>query len=251
MLGKYHVLIALLLTSPFLVYIIKNYNVLQLFTILSILIFLIGLVIGSLLPDAVDAGDTYLNHIRLFKSKGIIRRTIYFLSFIFPIASKITRWTLKPLTWILKFIIPPLKDGHRGLWHSLLGIIIISIGWFYLSFIISKFINFQLYYLAIGIFIGCFIHLLEDSFTVSGINWLYPLNLHIRGKIKTISKQDPNYRSLKFLERNPTIFIYFLITTIIILVQYTTTLNTTILSSLAQLGIAGIIFRIKLRLTTF
>lgn len=230
MLGKYHILITLLLVSPFLKFLNLN---------LSLLLLVLGLIVGSLLPDTVDAKDSYLLNL---KSKKPLKRFIYF---ILRFSGKLTRFILKPLSWILKLFFWKLNISHRGLWHSFLGILIISLNWFILTLILSVYLGNLILFFSFGIFLGCFLHLLQDSFTVHGIKWLYPLNFKIRGKIKTISKFGYNYKKLKFLERNSTIFLYFLLTIVLILLK-TNTFNKRITGSLIILILAGILFKIKI-----
>jgi len=229
MLGKYHILITLILISPFLKFL--NYN-------LSFLILILGLIAGSLLPDAIDANDSYLLNI---KSRKILRK---FICFILRFSGKLTRFILKPLSWILKLFFWKLNISHRGLWHSFLGILIISIIWFIITLIFSVYLGNSILFFSFGIFLGCFLHLLQDSFTVTGINWLYPLNFKIRGRTKTVSKFDKSYKNVKFFERDSTIFIYFLLTTALILLK-TSTFNERITVSLTFLILSGLIFKIK------
>ena len=228
MLGKYHILITLLIILPFLKFL--NFN-------LTLLMLILGLIIGSLLPDAIDANNSYL---LTLKSKKPLRKFIYF---ILRFSGKLTRFTLKPLSWVLKLFFWNLNISHRGLWHSFLGILVISFSWIVISLILSLYLGNSILFLALGIFLGCFTHLLQDSFTVSGINWLYPLSvLHLKGRIKTISKSNPDYRKLNFLERNSIIFIYFLLTSLFIAFKFNN-LYSIILAILLQFLIARLIFK--------
>ena len=229
MLGKYHILITLLLVSPFIKFLNLN---------LSLLLLVLGLIVGSLLPDTVDANDSYLLNL---KSKKPLKKFIFF---ILRFSGKLTRFILRPFSLVLKLFFWKLNISHRGLWHSLLGILIISLSWFILTLIFSVYFRNSILFFSFGIFLGCFLHLLQDSFTVAGIKWLYPLNFKFKGKIKTISKFDENYKKVKFLEKNSTIFYYFLLTTILILLK-TNTFNEIIIGSLISLIIAGLIFKVK------
>ncbi len=230
MLGKYHILITLLLVLPFL----KFFNL-----SLVLLILISGLITGSLLPDAIDANNSYLLNI---KSKKPLRRLIYFT---LRFSGKLTRFTLKPLSWVLKLFFWKLNISHRGLWHSLLGILIISFNWLIISLLLSVYLGNSILFFTMGIFLGCFTHLLQDSFTVSGINWLYPFNiLHLKGKIKTIGESNPNYSKLKFLERNSVIFIYFLLTSLFITFKFQS-FKLTVLAVLIQFLTVKLIFKIK------
>jgi inner membrane protein len=68
----------------------------------------------------------------------------------------ITRGISDLLNWLF---------GHRGITHSLLAFIIILI----FCSIFQSFFSF-------GLALGYFLHLLEDSFSVSGIRWLQPFD---------------------------------------------------------------------------
>lgn len=230
MLGKYHILITLLLVSPFLKFLNLN---------LSLLLLVLGLIVGSLLPDTVDAKDSYLLNI---KSKKPLKSFIYS---ILRFSGKLTRFILKPLSWILKLFFWRLNISHRGLWHSFLGISIISLSWFILTLLLSVYLGNLILFFSFGIFLGCFLHLLQDSFTVQGIKWFYPLNFKIKGKIKTVSKFDQNYKKLRFLERNSTIFLYFLLTSLFIIFKFQS-FKPTILTFLIQILLGSLIFRIEI-----
>ncbi len=226
MLGKYHVLITLLMVLPFLKFLSLNFG-------LGILVF--GLIIGSLLPDAVDANDSYLFNI---SSRKLFGR---FACFMLRLSGKLTRHILKPFSWILKLFFWRLNISHRGIWHSFLGILIISLSWLIITLIFSVYFGNPILFFSFGIFLGCFLHLLQDSFTVYGVNWLYPLDFKIRGKIKTVGKFDKNYKKIKFLERNSTIFIYFLLTTFIILLK-TDAFDERVFGVLLQIMFAKVMF---------
>lgn len=70
---------------------------------------------------------------------------------------------------------------HRGITHSLLGWLIFSIG---LYFLMNHFIRIKFYpgqlpnwwgSIWLGLCIGYVLHLIEDSFSKQGVNWLAPL----------------------------------------------------------------------------
>ncbi len=230
MLGKYHILISLLLVSPFLKFLNLN---------LSLLLLVLGLIVGSLLPDTVDAKVSYLLNI---KSKKPLKSFVYSL---LRFSGKLTRFILKPFSWILKLFFWKLNISHRGLWHSFFGILIISLSWFILTLLLSVYLGNSILFFSFGIFLGCFLHLLQDSFTVHGIKWIYPLNFKIKGNIKTVSKFDYKYKRLRFLERNSTIFLYFLLTSLFITFKFQS-FKLTMLAVLIQFLMASLIFRIKL-----
>ncbi|RLI87689.1 MAG: hypothetical protein DRO76_01880 [Candidatus Altiarchaeales archaeon] len=249
MLGKYHVLIAFLITGVLL------FNAFDYRTDQVILyILLLGIIAGSLLPDALDATDSAM---RYKKMRGKEMKYFEFFTVINPLLAGISKVLAFPLTFILKKRYVGLKFRHRGIWHSLLGVSIISLSWFIptILFILLCFFLFPemdtLIWLIfpIGLFTGSLIHLLEDSFTVSGINWMYPLRkFHVSGRIKTIGKYDPHYKKLSFLEKNDTIFYYFLVFSVLIffLVE---DIILIFLAVLLEVGLAGLIFGVRIETT--
>jgi len=72
--------------------------------------------------------------------------------------------------------------GHRKLLHSLVGAALLSLPFLLLKSYIGVFSV----YLTLGLFLGCITHLVLDSFTLSGIAWLYPFSKKkLKGGIKT------------------------------------------------------------------
>lgn len=247
MLGRYHVLIAFLLTGV-LLFKVFDYTVDQVILYISLL----GIIAGSLLPDALDAPDSAMRH---GKMRGKEMRYFEFFTVINPILASISNVLAFPLTLLLKRKYGKLDFSHRGIWHSLLGISFISISWFIptILFILACYFLFPgvdtLIWLIfpIGLFIGSFIHLLEDSFTVSGIDWLYPSKkFHVSGKIKTIGKYTQGYKKLSFLEKNDTIFYYFAVFSILIFL-FIDNIFLTFFAVISEIGLAGLIFGIKIK----
>lgn len=72
---------------------------------------------------------------------------------------------------------------HRGFWHSIFGLLIS----FTAAFLIIYFFNIKIIY-AIALATGYFLHLLADSFTVSGIKWFWKASkFQPKGFVKTAS----------------------------------------------------------------
>lgn len=76
---------------------------------------------------------------------------------------------LKPVSWTLQFFL-----GHRGIWHSL---------WIPLILYLILLVYMKNY--AMAVVVGYVAHLIADSLTKEGINFLYPLQFHVRGFIRT------------------------------------------------------------------
>jgi membrane-bound metal-dependent hydrolase YbcI (DUF457 family) len=113
-----------------------------------------------------------------------------------------------------------MSEKHRGILHSLTGILIITSVWFIimglLMLIIFVFTDDLLMPLLmafpIGILFGGMIHLLEDGFTVSGVRWLQPFSkMCVRGSIKTMPKYAAKEKRLKLREREYILVWYFTI----------------------------------------
>ena len=66
--------------------------------------------------------------------------------------------------------------GHRGIFHSIFPPLILLFAFWY----------FNLFYIGLAIFIGYLTHLIADSITLEGINFLYPFSsFRIKGLIRT------------------------------------------------------------------
>ena len=70
---------------------------------------------------------------------------------------------------------------HRGFFHSVFGALI----FFLISLLFIYFINISIIY-PIALLCGYLLHLLADSFNVSGIKWFWKIG-HINGPIRTAS----------------------------------------------------------------
>ena len=147
----------------------------------AIILILSGFV-GSLLPD-IDASDSMILH-------GEIRGIgLFFRKVLYPVVGFIAEKI---------FDIP---KTHRGVTHSLLGILIVDLllspilyASAYLYFIRGNidfmgFITIPLWIIA-GLSLGSIFHLIEDSFTRSGVCWLLPSRRRLRGNIRTFTKKE-------------------------------------------------------------
>ncbi len=76
-----------------------------------------------------------------------------------------SRWYFRPLQWIA---------SHRGFFHSLIFLILMT-ALFVLFFPI----------VAAGFFLGYFLHIFSDSFTVEGIRFFYPFGKTSSWRIRT------------------------------------------------------------------
>lgn len=106
---------------------------------------MIGLVIGSLLPD-LDHPQSLASQLIPFVG-GVISRLV----------------------------------GHRGLLHSILGFVLVAIGFSILNGILGNSPTFL--YVIAGILIGYILHIVADSFTVRGVRLFYPFKWNVGIKV--------------------------------------------------------------------
>jgi membrane-bound metal-dependent hydrolase YbcI (DUF457 family) len=202
MLGRHHLLLSLFSIAPLLVPYFKD-------NIQLILVISIGVAIGSLMPDA-DSPDAAIFHEKL-DVKGTLGKIINRLfAPLFPIFGYTTKYAIyKPAvfifgnTFLKKYNI---IEQHRGFLHSFIGvstatimtaIYLLIVLLLFKLFNITYFISFLLAYVFVA-----FMHLLEDSTTVTGVQFNYPFsNLILKGELIT----KPEFAT------KPTIFTYFLI----------------------------------------
>lgn len=185
MLGKHHLLIssiiALLLVFPL---ILSRNSSLIIFGSL----FFIFAAIGSLLPDADSIKGSELR--RSFRYiDNLMQLLIPVITLGFQHVGYQKEWNHE------------IREEHRGLIHSPIGILTTS-------FVISLIVLIPLlilvllgepsYFLILGLIIflglmsGQFLHILEDSCTVSGINWKFPFGTkRVRGNIITKRERYP------------------------------------------------------------
>lgn len=222
MLGKDHLTIALLIGIIVSVYL----HIVVGIDMPSLLVFIFGVSSGSLLLD-IDSPDSAINH-PIIKGKNMDKLALF--TFVNPSIAKITRTMVQPPLFLLRKSYPEVNTNHRGILHSLTGVLIISSVWFIIMSIITltiivsakNFLTFTTPFIMafpIGIFFGGIIHLLEDSLTFSGIQWLQPFsNMRVRGSIKTLSKHETKEKRLKLREREYIFVWYFVISTVVMLI---------------------------------
>lgn len=179
MLGKQHVSITLATIIPLLLPMLLYDSNYQLYSI-SILI---AVLIGSLTPDADCGGKSKLYYDFRFVHDIMI-----------PLQKSVV-WIFNRSSVKNKFNLEcEVNNKHRGIMHAPVGIVISSLlltliaSIFTLIFYIEStiFVTFSVF---VGLLTGQFLHLVEDSCTVSGINWKFPFGTReLKGKIYTFSK---------------------------------------------------------------
>jgi len=157
MLGFVHLLIALIcaisISIGMLVFGVAN--------VFQIILFVLGALIGALIPDIDAAKSKILN----FRNPFLAFFGVFTKIFIyFPVA-------------FVSFVSRSTASLHRGFFHSLGGIVITSAFWFglfYSFFYILKLEAMLLPFLiwfSIGMLFGAFLHLLYDAMTREGIRF--------------------------------------------------------------------------------
>ncbi len=247
MLGRDHVLIAFLIG----VVISACFYMVTEIDLAFLLIFMFGIVSGSLIPD-IDSPDSAMNYQRI---RGKYMDLLAFFTQINPLIAKITRIMVVPFIYLLKTKYPDVDETHRGIFHSVTGVFIITLVWLIIMGLLTLVTmnngSFTLLFMAfpVGLFVGGIIHLIEDSFTVSGIYWLQPFNqIHTKGKIKTMPEYIAKKREIELREREYILTWYFIGLTIIVIatLYFLKIILLTILLMFLGLIVAGKIWGVKI-----
>ncbi|MBI3588275.1 metal-dependent hydrolase [Candidatus Micrarchaeota archaeon] len=173
MLGRTHVLLAILFFSPLL----YAYHAEGAVDKYGALLILTGIAIGVLLPD-VDSDESLLNRggrnaARAAASGfGIVTKVFFFY----------------PLVGVLYLAGERKALRHRGVFHSIAGVFLASLFWaavFHaLDYVRAVPAQYSML-LVEGMFLGALLHLYHDSLTKAGIEWLYPRPGRFSGRITT------------------------------------------------------------------
>ncbi len=189
MLAKEHVIFSILLSFPLILLLI--------FKPIYLIIFLIGLILGSLIPD-IDEENSYV-----YKLVNKIQKRIIYLKeknvkkfeeerkkltiqlilayFLYIYALLIKYLIYKPLAFFT-------KEQHRGITHTIY-FPIIYVAFLFLILYFLK-LPFKLaFWFLLGNFLGVLFHILGDSLTKSGIA---PFYFGIRLKGKYLTGKDSN-----------------------------------------------------------
>ena len=196
MLGKDHITLSLFTVSVILMPFFLDRTTAGLF-----ILAMVGVGIGSLAPDA-DSPDAAIFHKKVRGLKGSTRKLIDgWISPFLPIFGFILKFLIyKPSVKIIQFLVKKDKislqykvtETHRGILHSGVGLLISFIAFLVYSSILMLIFPQLLSIKAVLVFnialgIGFFLHLVEDSCTISGVNFSFPMskNLLFKGKIRT------------------------------------------------------------------
>ena len=143
-----------------------------------------GIMFGCLLPD-VDASDAKVMH-GSWEPIGLFGKYIFY----------------KPMTWILRTRSDDYRDKHRGYLHSLFGCFLATIFFaipIALLFVVSTYFwsipiesSILVWFAWIGLPFGFLMHLIEDSFTKSGVRWRFPHGKTYSSSTSTGKKSEYN-----------------------------------------------------------
>ncbi|MDH7593524.1 MAG: metal-dependent hydrolase [Methanomicrobiales archaeon] len=159
-----------------------------------LIVILCGVATGSLAPDAdADRAAILTRPSRAFLYRRVCISPVEFM---LPLLGHAIRYTiyypLSFLSWLLygkKY-----RHQHRGILHSLPGAIftstiltlylflcaLLAVSWLQRPVEIPVFIIFA------SLLSGHLMHLLQDSCTIRGVRWMYPLNvMNFRGALRT------------------------------------------------------------------
>ncbi|MEK7165449.1 MAG: metal-dependent hydrolase, partial [Patescibacteria group bacterium] len=91
------------------------------------------------------------------------------------VASKVWKFNLTP--WEDDMTRNSL-EGHRNLFHSIIGLAIFtfSLGWL---LTLVKLANLDIYHIQQAFALGYLSHLISDSLTRNGVPWFYPIDIHL------------------------------------------------------------------------
>jgi len=154
----------------------------------------LGVCIGSLIPD-IDAEDAAIFHFNVRGLKGDTGRILNdFVAPILPIFGYMTKYVIyRPLLFVFDKILfrkLSFSDKHRTFTHSVLGVTAITVVTGLLigasSYLLGLFdpVIFSLFLVAYAS--GCFLHMLQDSCTRTGIAWNSPFSSKkLKGDIYT------------------------------------------------------------------
>ncbi|MDA3836858.1 MAG: metal-dependent hydrolase [Nanoarchaeota archaeon] len=187
MLGKDHIGISMAFMIPFLIPLLF----LNIGDIVFVITIMASVFVGSLIPDS-DCGG---------------RATIYYKfplvhKFMDKVVGKLIVFSFNNLISKKKISVEhKVGDEHRGIIHSPIGVLLTSIMISLPIIIVTLILRIFYWKIQLAIFLGLIagqlLHLLEDSCTISGINWAFPFgNRPLKGKIHTFFK-NPELRDIR------------------------------------------------------
>lgn len=153
-----------------------------------------GVSVGSLIPD-IDAGDAAIFHFNVRGLKGDTGRLLNdFVAPVLPVFGYVTKYLIyRPVLFIYDKVIfqnYSFSDQHRAFTHSLLGVFTLTaVTGLLIASLLYLLDYLNLYFLSVFLMAyasGCFLHMLQDSCTRTGIAWNSPFSSKkLKGEIYT------------------------------------------------------------------
>lgn len=178
MLGRQHLKLTVMTYTALITPFIQDYPI-------QALIGLIGVSIGSLIPD-IDSVDAAVFHSNV---KGLGSPGIAFNDFIgpvLPLFAYVSKYLIyKPVVQLLNLLFPyRFHESHRSFTHSITGVAILTLMTGLMLYMPLNYAGLNTALLPVFLIAYCggsFMHMLQDSCTKSGIAWNQPFN---KSKIK-------------------------------------------------------------------
>lgn len=180
MLGKQHVSITLATIFPFMIPTLFLENGDYILILGSVII---ASIVGSLTPDADCVGKSklYYDFKLVYDIMLPLQKSVVWIFDRFNLKHKLN----------LEYEV---KNEHRGIMHAPIGILISSSILTFIAFLFTLiFFTESILIVSLivfaGLMVGQFLHLMEDSCTVAGINWNFPFGTkELKGRIYTFAK---------------------------------------------------------------
>ncbi|MBE0516372.1 MAG: metal-dependent hydrolase [Methanophagales archaeon] len=177
MLGKHHLILSLFTAAILVVPYFLQYPELTLLVV-------IGIAIGSLVPDA-DSPDAAIFHEKVKGVKGELGQLINgLIAPLFPIFGYTTKYLVyKPAVYVFGRTLLKnynIEERHRGFLHSFLGVgtatVLTGIYAFVVLYLLDLFSFVYFMAFVLSYTSGALLHLVEDSATVTGTQFNYPFS---------------------------------------------------------------------------
>lgn len=152
-----------------------------------------GVALGSLIPDVDARKAAIFNNLKTHVHPAVDSLFRLSIGWIFPLLGYLTRFLIfLPIVLVLKVLFPGdgIDSGHRGIAHSLVGLLgFVAVTGLYLAIglqslntatmpVITPFLS--------GYFAGGLLHLIQDSCTRQGVAWYQPFSSSkLAGTLKT------------------------------------------------------------------
>lgn len=195
MLGKDHLLLSVLTLTAITIPVMSLPNLGGIF-----LLIVMAVGIGSLAPDA-DSPDAAIFHTKIRGLKGNTKAIGQFIGPVLPIFGYTLKYLIyKPSVLLLRLLISKdklstryeVKESHRGILHSILGMLIafvfLNIYGLAIMIALPEVLTLKVIVIfTVAFSVGFLMHLIEDSCTVSGVNYGFPFNRRylFKGSIRT------------------------------------------------------------------